>query len=208
MLYKYQGDLPEFLRNKPLHTGDGFSGRFAIISTLAEDKKYIGLKTAQYMKINESLEIAKVQDQLNLSAIIRENKCGGIPCTLGDGQTYLIPVLRAINGGTVLPQRAMLVEGGIQYEIMPEYLEVAALADTIWDWVTTKQLPSDEEVIASVAKLLAVNYHITYYDVLSFGLVSTNTLMKIFEIAIDLKAYVDVFTDQNTEEIIKKKLEA
>jgi hypothetical protein len=124
--------------------------------------------------------------------------------TLGDGQSWRIPVIRFLNGHTSLPRVLMVDENGdAKFSVRKEYRALVAMADRIYaaEFQGAAQYTPDD-LLWFATQALAVNYKVSAYEVAALQLVDTVNIRSIAEAALDMSAV------QQLLEELKKKADA
>lgn len=124
--------------------------------------------------------------------LARAKLIDGYPVELADGKTWLVPVVRALGGGSRLP-RAMVwdgrdfVEGGVR----PAYEKLFAAGQRIWDLISTSpdgHAVTLSEATATSVAALAANYRIGPAEVDLLELLDSANTVDVVKALIDYPA--------------------
>ena len=133
---------------------------------------------------------------------------GGYGLTLGDGNQWVIPVVRRINGDSALPSRLKFdatTGGWIKGDVMPVYKKLFNLTCELFDRIKGVAEQSDddsEEVYLSkggelACGALSVNYFVGPQEIDLLGLLTTNNISDILRAAMDWQAVIE-YLKKNT----------
>jgi hypothetical protein len=137
--------------------------------------------------------------------LVRRKSLDGHRVELADGQQWLVPVARAVDGSSRLPQR--LSWDGRTWapgDVLPRYAELFAAACRAWDSIFGAAMDGEAITLlteeADVAALaLACNYRIGPAEISLLGLFDTDSQAEVIKALLDWPLVV---------EVCKKKLPA
>lgn len=121
----------------------------------------------------------------------RERIFEGYSVDLGDGQTWVVPVVREIRGTTVLPRSRKW--DGVAWsdgEILPRYRQLFSDACKVWDRMTGGD--AGTEIVAVTvdtdlaARALALNYRLGPAEISHLGLFDTRSESEALGAVLDL----------------------
>jgi hypothetical protein len=124
----------------------------------------------------------------------RDTGLAGYPITLGDGNSWRVPLLRRWDNHSLthvcaLPQsiqrRPMGGKGSFVPTVRPEFAELHAIADSIFERFLANATISTDELFTRVAELLAVNYRVGPEEVELLGLLTPESALGCLQLAID-----------------------
>jgi hypothetical protein len=130
--------------------------------------------------------------------LMRDDAIDGHYVTLNDGNHWLVPVLRLIEGGLPLPQHQQLylnTSGEWCVELKPEFVELGRRVDAIWDafklQVGLAEPQDDDMTLTLDLKLditheaLGINYRVSRWETSILRLFNLQNTQPILEAIID-----------------------
>lgn len=204
MYFKYSNETPSFLKDKPLVLTEKKGIRYATIDPAKNPESIKGFDPdGEWMPTDiEGVFCQTSSDKLDPISLLKENKLGGKSMVLADGNKWIIPQLRTVNGAC-FPVRPILTVNGVVYRVKDEYLRVSSRGDDIWEWIMNGELPTDMEVFDVLTDMFSVNYWVTKYHLLAHGVISSDVLWEILKWSVDFQNFYDVITSKD-EELQKK----
>jgi len=102
----------------------------------------------------------------------------------------------------------MLTENGMQYKVKNEHLSAWNHGERLWKFLVEGVKLNDNEVIEAITASLQINYNITMYDVLCYGLIDAD-LDSVISHLLDLESWKEHIkvTDQEQESFLEEKPE-
>ena len=145
--------------------------------------------------------------------LARREQIAGHAVKLGDGNEWIIPLARVINGGTEFPKRLTLGPGGMWVEtILPQFVEFCAKAESVWRGISgaveraddSGESKVDAEIgvddTAFAIEALALNYAVGSWEASALGLLTTHTRAAIIMATVDWPRIVAVLEAQREEQ--------
>lgn len=127
----------------------------------------------------------------------------GYNVTLGDDQSWLIPVALIGSPNFSLPWRDMLDEKGNNIrETDPKYSEISNFADAIWQSLDDNgDLEMDDQTVRNICiSAITVFYDLTSVEVYALGLLTQNAYQAILEAIIDRPGWRDLALKKKAED--------
>jgi hypothetical protein len=130
------------------------------------------------------------------ASLQRTAAMSGYKVTLGDGDEWIVPVLRQLDGGTGLEQAYAMTAEGLTCMPLPQHADLFARAGQLWaDYQiqVTGEAGSialaDGQRFALAAEALALHYHLGADEITLLGLLTTVTMSKVLAALIDVPAF-------------------
>lgn len=126
-------------------------------------------------------------DKLCPNDVVRAEIVPGHTVTLGDGQAWEIPVARFAHGGTGLPRRRVLTDGGGRaWEVEEAYRDLCGFAEQAWraragDDVAITQ----DELDRYCGQAMGVNYRLGEEEAIALGLFTDRAQRGILDALLD-----------------------
>jgi len=131
----------------------------------------------------------------------------GHPVTLADGNEYLVPYVRSLEGRTALPRDMYHdADGKFVQEIQPAYQGIWEVTARLWDMVygqdEAARLMDYEEALGYCLDVLGLNYRYGKHEQAVLRLVDTtsDTWERIFEAVVDVPFTQQVLAEQKKTE--------
>ena len=135
----------------------------------------------------------------------------GHPVKLADGNTWTVPIIRLLSGGSMLPQSLRLGRNGeVITTTIPEYSKLSAQVETLWtDFRAAESEPDTEpkrmlsyaELIQLAADCLAWNYYIDIDRInILEPLFTTVNLTGILHAILDIPSLVKLMVEYKKKE--------
>lgn len=120
--------------------------------------------------------------------LAREGQLAGHLVELADGQRWLVPVARLLNGSTRFP-RKLTREGGawVQSVVRQPFADLFNTALRVWDTLTntgSANLSLDEASSVAVSAL-GINYRLAAPEAVALELLDTDVLVKVLRALVD-----------------------
>lgn len=117
----------------------------------------------------------------------RSTQRAGHGVVLGDGHVWEIPPARLALGGTGLPRRRVLREGGaVEWEVEAAYRSLSDSAARLWN--ARQGHPESitaDDLDAIVGEALAVNYRLGKLEAIALGLLTDDAVRGIVDALLD-----------------------
>jgi hypothetical protein len=139
------------------------------------------------------------EDPPDPEELARAHQMSGHLVELADGQEWLVPVARMLDGATPLPRRLACENGKwIGRAVLPKYADLFSAACRFWDALIAADgsLYTYDDEVNLAAQALAINYRLSPIEISLLGLFSTASEAEVCKAVIDWPAF----------EAIKKKL--
>jgi hypothetical protein len=131
----------------------------------------------------------------------RPNPIQGHHVRLSDRKAWLVPAVRAARGSSAIPQGIALgPDGELVVEDLPQYAELAAGADRLWDWVWGRLngLPYTE-LIRTVGTALSLNYRVGPLECSALRLLTTANVAEAGRAVVDWPTVVELLGQAEAE---------
>jgi hypothetical protein len=125
----------------------------------------------------------------------REKQIDGYPVELADGNQWLIPVARAIDGASPMPKRLVWKPEGWQTgDVLPAYKDLFGHACRVWDCLigaseTDIAIPDGADVAAMA---LAINYRLGRTEISLLGLFDTKSMGQVLRMLVEWPAALEI----------------
>lgn len=145
----------------------------------------------------------------------------GYPQELEDGNEWIIPMARSIEGSILPEVMALGPKGEMVRNVIPQFIEFSKKAERAWDMLVQdddektnilKSILQDDEAIDIGIDAICLNYNLDKIHVLLLEIISTRNIKRILESIVDApsfiilgKAYNARQENDEPNEIIKKK---
>jgi len=120
--------------------------------------------------------------------LARPQRVEGHWVRLGDGQDWLVPVARMLNGGTRLPQALEIGADGaiVKGAVIAPYAEFSEHALAFWDMLEETSRYALLEWAPLAVEALAVNYHVSGRGLAHLGLLDTAVVEAVLDAVLDM----------------------
>ena len=122
----------------------------------------------------------------------RKELHNGHPVTLADGNTWIVPVIRTLIGQTTLPTVFGCNASGqvVREKVLPAFKRLWDLTQRLYKAVQgfDESLISGEETIELLCSGLAMNYRVSFWEVMNLGILTTENKQLVFGAMIDFPA--------------------
>lgn len=177
-------------------TDSGPDGQHGVVGRL--DAGAVLADRARWMRVPDSPAWVGYDPQClpTPGDLLREKPHDGHWVVLEDGNEWLIPVARYVNGASPLPKRLAYENGTWKSgDLLPRYTEFFAAACRFWDTLLGEasednQITFNDEV-SLAAEALALNYRVGPVEISLLGLLSTQSESEILKAVVDWPAVED-----------------
>lgn len=132
------------------------------------------IDTSKLVEIDDEYSFYKLEETLEPTDLLKDPKrIYGSPFLMPDGKYWYVPKLRlSPDNSTELPSVLKYDHLGARLEVYEQYKEANELGTKLWEGIVEKNSEALREFNGPVwlAKFLSINYYITEWEVLAFGL--------------------------------------
>lgn len=149
-----------------------------------------------------NLKLFKITETLNPEYLAKKEQIGK-PINL-ISTTWKVPVLRKFQDGTELPERLVLTESGLKYQVRDDHFKAWAWGESILKWYDNLEEGTTDQVLEAIVDILKINYHITKYDLLVYGELDRSATARLLKHAVDWQTRLDFLNSMSDD--LKKNL--
>jgi len=140
--------------------------------------------------------------------LLRDDNVGGHAVKMGDGNQWLVPILRVAPAGPLLPHAHYFCmgEGGkFQSRLRPEFMALGQKVESMWTEYATRVGMIDTEAgdmatftleidddCSLIADALAFNYRVGKIEISLLALLTPSSLQKALEALLDIPTLLDI----------------
>lgn len=137
--------------------------------------------------------------------LIREDVVAGHPVEMGDGNTWIVPILRVAETGLLVPHGhafSLTEDGTFGSSLRPEFLELGRRVEAVWDEYAgrvgmlepgeTDAVLSLDDVCRMIVDVLAINYRVEVGGVSLLGLLTGLSVQRSIEAMLDIPGLLEI----------------